>query len=242
MSRGTRERDADAAPRDWHRHGRAEHRWPAIAAVVVALLLYASLPSDFTPWLRYSVVGLCVLLIIPLVVLNPLRLSRQTQWSRRASTALAVILAVANQIALVELIVLLLQADSDSDGTLLLAATQVWCTHVISYALLYWELDRGGPVVRATAPRSEIPAADIRFPQDEDADAVEEVAAGSSIRSGWTAGFIDYLYFSLSNTMAFSPPDALPLTGRMKVLVGLQSLAGFVVLVLVIARAVSLLG
>ena len=118
----------------------------------------------------------------------------------------------------------------------------MWCTHVISYALLYWELDRGGPVVRATAPRSEIPAADIRFPQDEDADAVEEVAAGSSIRSGWTAGFIDYLYFSLSNTMAFSPPDALPLTGRMKVLVGLQSLAGFVVLVLVIARAVSLLG
>ncbi|HWL59986.1 MAG TPA: hypothetical protein VNQ48_03775 [Microbacteriaceae bacterium] len=229
-------------PRATHSPERAEHRWPAVAAVVVALVLYATLPSDFTPWLRYSVVGLCVLLIIPLIVFNPLRLSRQTQWSRRLSTALAIVLAIANQIALVELVILLLQTDSDEDGTLLLAATQVWTTHVIAYALLYWELDRGGPVVRATAPRSEIPPADIRFPQDEDADAVAEVAAGSSVRSGWTAGFIDYLYFSLSNTMAFSPPDAMPLTGRMKILVGIQALAGFVVLVLVIARAVSLLG
>jgi len=221
---------------------RAEHRWPAVAAVVVALVLYATLPSDFTPWLRYSVVALCVLLVIPLVALNPLRLTRQTVWSRRLSTGLAIVLAVANMAALVELVILLLQTDSDEDGTLLLAATQVWTTHVIAGALLYWELDRGGPVVRATAPRSEIPPADIRFPQDEDGDAVAEVAVGSSERSGWTAGFIDYLYFSLSNTMAFSPPDAMPLTGRMKVLVGAQALAGFVVLVLVIARAVSLLG
>jgi len=221
---------------------RAEHRWPPVAAVVIALVLYALLPSDFTPWLRYAVVGVGVLLLIPLIALNPLRLNRETTWSRRLSTGLAIVLTVANHVALVELVILLLQADSDQDGTLLLAATQVWTTHVIVFALLYWEIDRGGPVVRATAPRDEIPAADIRFPQDEDADAVHEVALGSSVRSGWTAGFVDYLYFSLSNTMAFSPPDAMPLTARAKLLVGLQALAGFVVLVLVIARAVALLG
>jgi hypothetical protein len=42
--------------------------------------------------------------------------------------------------------------------------------------------------------------------------------------------------------MAFSPPDAMPLRARTKVLVGLQAFGGFIILVLVIARAVSLLG
>lgn len=221
---------------------RAEHRWPAVASVLVALVLYVTFPSDFTPWVRYVVVGLCVLLLIPLILLNPLRMTRQTKWSRRLSTGLAIVLIVANHVALVQLIVALVEANSDADGTLLLTSVQVWVTHVIVYALLYWELDRGGPVIRATAPRDEIPEADVRFPQDEDADAVSEVARGSSTLSGWTASFIDYLYFSLSNMMAFSPPDAIPLSGRFKMLVGLQALAGFVVLVLVIARAVALLG
>lgn len=221
---------------------RSEHRWPAVIAVVVALVLYALLPSDFTPWLRYSVVALCALLLIPLVLLNPLRMRRQTRWSRLVSTALAVILLAANLVAFVELIILLLGTDQDEDGTLLLAATQVWATHVVVFALLFWEMDRGGPVMRALARRERIPRADLRFPQDEDADAVSEVARGSSKRSGWTPNFIDYLYFSAANCMAFSPPDAVPLSSRMKVLVGLQALAAFVVLVLVIARAVALLG
>ena len=222
---------------------RAEHRWPAVAAVLVALTLYALLPSSFLPPLRIGVVVACVLLLIPVIALNPLRMNKQTRWSRWLSIAGTVVLAIANHIALGQLVVQLVQAKSDQDGTLLLAATQVWITHVIVYALIYWEMDRGGPVVRAkTEPRSALPPADIRFPQDEDHDAVAEVAVGSSQKSDWTAGFVDYAYFSLSNTMAFSPPDAMPLTGRAKVLVGLQAFAGFVILVLVIARAVSLLG
>lgn len=221
---------------------RTEHRWPAVGAIAVALVLYALLPSDFLLGIRVGVVVLCVLLLVPVVLINPVRMTTQTPWSRRASVTLTIVLAVANHVALVQLIVALLRAKSDADGTLLLAATQVWATHVIVYALIYWELDRGGPVVRSTAPRRDLPQADIRFPQDEDADAVLEVARGSSEKANWTASFIDYLYFSLSNTMAFSPPDAMPLSTRMKVLVGLQALAGFVVLVLVIARAVSLLG
>ena len=221
---------------------RAEHRWPAIIAVVVALVLFALLPSGFTPWLRYGVVGLCAALLIPLVLLNPLRMRRETRWSRTISTALAWILLAANMVAFVQLIVALLGTQEDSDGTLLLAATQVWSTHVVVFALLFWELDRGGPVARALERRERLPSADLRFPQDEDADTVSEVARESSKRSGWTPNFIDYLYFSLANCMAFSPPDAVPLSARMKILVGLQALAAFVVLVLVIARAVALLG
>ncbi|MGN6443024.1 MAG: hypothetical protein ACTHL6_14150 [Arthrobacter sp.] len=43
-------------------------------------------------------------------------------------------------------------------------------------------------------------------------DAVKEVAAGSSVKTGWTASFVDYVYFSLSNSMAFSPTDTMPLS------------------------------
>ena len=221
---------------------RAEHRWPAIGAVLIALVLYGLLPSDFTVWLRLAVVVVCVAIIVPLVIVNPLRMRRQTTRSRRLSLSLVAVLAIANHVALGLLIVALLVADSDQDGTLLLAATQVWATHVIVYALIYWELDRGGPVVRASARRADLPLADIRFPQDEDSEAVVEVSGRSSARSDWTANFVDYAYFSLANTMAFSPPDAVPLSARAKILVGLQALAGYVVLVLVIARAVSLLG
>lgn len=221
---------------------RTEHRWPAVAAILVALALYALLPSSFLPALRYSVVGLCIVLLIPVIAINPVRMGKQTGVSRGFSVGLTIVLAIANQVALVQLVIQLLQAKSDQDGTLLLAACQVWVTHVIVFALIYWEMDRGGPVVRTTAKRSQLPEADIRFPQDEDHDAVDEVARGSSAKSDWTAGFVDYLYFSLSNTMAFSPPDAMPLSARAKILVGLQALAGFVILVLVIARAVSLLG
>jgi hypothetical protein len=221
---------------------RGEHRWPAVGAILVALTLYALLPSSFFLPVRIGVIAICVLLLIPVVAINPVRFNRQTTWSRRASVAGTIVLAVANHIALVQLVIQLVQAKSDADGTLLLAATQVWITHVIVYALIYWELDRGGPVVRSTAKRADLPLADVRFPQDEDHDAIAEVAAGSSQKVNWTASFVDYAYFSLTNTMAFAPPDAMPLRARTKILVGLQSFGGFVILVLVIARAVSLLG
>lgn len=53
--------------------------------------------------------------------------------------------------------------------------------------------------------------------------------------------FIDYLYFSSSNSMAFSPTDTMPQSSRAKALMGLEAAGRFFLLALVIARAVSLL-
>lgn len=99
-----------------------------------------------------------------------------------------------------------------------------------------------GPVSRTQTERDKLPEAGFRFPQDENGDAVVEVALRSSKKADWTANFIDYLYYSLSNSMAFSPPDAVPLTNRAKLLTGLEALGAYILLVLVISRAVSLLG
>lgn len=219
----------------------AEHRWPAAIGILVALVLYALLPSSFSPVVRYVVVGICVAMFLPLLLLNPRRLVKETRWSRYLSAGTALVLLVANQIALVQLVVLLVTATSDGPE-LLLAALQVWVTNVIAFALVYWEMDRGGPVNRRLRQRGDVQAADFRFPQDEDHDAVDEVAVRSSMKSDWMPGYVDYLYFSASDSMAFSPTDAMPLSHRAKALMGLEAFAGFIILALVIARAVSLLG
>jgi len=118
----------------------------------------------------------------------------------------------------------------------------VWMTNILMYALAFWEIDRGGPVRRTQAPRRELPAADFRFPQDEDHDAIDEVAVGSSAKSGWTPGFVDYLYVSVTNSSAFSPTDTMPLSARAKLLMAAESVSAIVLSVLVIAKGVSLLG
>jgi len=224
------------------RAARAEHRWPAVAALLVAITLYALLPSSFLPELRYTAVAIAALMFIPLIAVNPLRFHRQTTWSRRLSVGQVLFLGAANQVALGQLVYALVHADKSDGPELLLAAAQVWITNVIVFALIYWEMDRGGPVTRTQAKRADLPRADFRFPQDEDHDAVREVAVRSSNTSDWTASYVDYLYFSASNSMAFSPTDAMPLSHRAKLLMLIESFAGFVILALVIARAVSLLG
>lgn len=218
-----------------------EHRWPAFIGTLVALVAYAFLPSVVPPIARFSVVGICVLMLVALVVYNPHHFTRQSRWSRRAEIALATLILIANQVAFVETVVRLLNKHGNG-SEILLASLQVWVTNVIAFALVFWTMDRGGPVSRSTVARPELPLADFRFPQDEDHDAVDEVARGSSKRMDWVPNFIDYFYFSLANSMAFSATDTMPLSHRAKLLMALESFAGFVLLALVIARAVSLIG
>jgi hypothetical protein len=220
----------------------AEHRWPAVIGLLIALGLYAALPSAFLPAIRYTVVGIGLLMLIPLLILNPRRLHNETRWSKRLATGQALLLVVANGVALVQLIILLTGSSGGDGRTLLLAALQIWVTNIIAFALVFWEMDRGGPVARRNTHRDNLPAADFRFPQDEDHDAVTEVATRSSVKSGWVASFVDYTYFSLSNSMAFSPTDTMPLSPRAKMMMGLEAAGGFVLLALVIAHAVALLG
>jgi hypothetical protein len=87
-------------------------------------------------------------------------------------------------------------------------------TNIIIFGLAFWEMDRGGAVARTQQSRAELAAADFRFPQDEDADAVREVRMRSSEKSDWVPSFLDYLYVSVTNSTAFSPTDTMPLSPR----------------------------
>jgi uncharacterized membrane protein len=143
------------------------------------------------------------------------------------SIGLAFGLAIVNQVEVVTIVRELLQGSSNA-SLALLTALQVWVTNVIAFGLIYWELDRSGPFARRMG--SETAPPDFRFPQED------------SGPTSWQSGFFDYLYFSLSNQMAFSPTDAMPLTSRAKALMGIQAFTGYVLLALVIARAVNIVG
>jgi hypothetical protein len=107
----------------------------------------------------------------------------------------------------------------------------VWTTNLLLFAVLYWELDRGGPGRPGGASAVIVP--DLLFPQMSD----DRYAA-----PGWSPGFGDYLYVSLTNQTAFSPTDTLPLSLRVKALMGVQGLAALITTGIVVARAVNLLG
>ena len=220
---------------------RGEARLPAALAVLFAIALYALLPETLLVLPRLVIPALGVLLLIALVVVNPKRLTRQTRFSRIASLVLVGLIGFANTVALVMLLRALLASHVQDGRALLVAALQVWLTNIIVFGLAFWELDRGGPVARTQRPRAELPPADFRFSQDENDDAISEVAAGSSKKSGWVPALHDYLYVSLTNSTAFSPTDTMPLTGRAKLLMGVECSSALIISVLVIARGVGIL-
>ena len=217
---------------------RAEARWPAFASLIVMLVLYALTPAEFVP--RLVLIGIAVLMFIPLIVLNPHRLTRETSWSRWLSISLGLVLVLGNLVDMGSLIFDLV-SGSTLGYLILLTALQVWVANIVAFAIVYWEMDRGGPVSRGTQPREKLGRPDFKFVQDDNADSVTEIRNQSSEIADWRPGFIDYLYLSLTNMTAFSPTDTMPLSSRAKMLMGLQSVCGFILLALVIARSVNIL-
>lgn len=222
------------------RDAQGENRLPPAIAIVVAIVLYALLPGELLLGPRLLIPAVETVLLIALVATNPRHLTRETRVSRLSSLALISVVIVTNLAALGFLVHQLVSVPV-AGRPLLLAALQVWTTNVIAFALLFWSLDRGGPVARGTLAREDLPLADFRFTHDEDHDTVVEVAAGSSKIADWAPTFVDYLYVSTTNSSAFSPTDTMPLTSRAKIFMGIEATAALLTSLLVIARAVGTL-
>ncbi|MFI6144551.1 hypothetical protein [Streptomyces sp. NPDC051109] len=234
-------RRSDAPAMHPRHERRGEARAPAVVATLAAITLYLALPQQLLIAPRYVLPALEVLLLLPLIAINPRRLTRQTKTFRILSLTLVLLIVASNLAALAVLVHELLNAQVEDGRALLVAALQVWLTNVIAFGLAYWELDRGGPVSRTQLPRDQLPLADFRFSQDENDDAVGEVADGASGSSDWVPSLPDYLYVSVTNSTAFSPTDTMPLSTRAKLLMSVQSVSALLTSLLVIARAVSIL-
>jgi hypothetical protein len=200
------------------------------AAVVAVVVLTIVLPTEqraIPGWVLPVIEGA---LLVTLIAADPGAIDRRSSWLRTLSILLVSIIALSALGGTVKLIDALITGgpQTSSAGDLLEAGAIVWTANNIAFALLYWELDGGGPAARAR----QIPGTmGFAFPQQLN----EELTAVD-----WRPRFIDYLYVGFTNATAFSPTDAMPLAPWAKVAMMVQSLVSLAILGLVVARAVNL--
>jgi hypothetical protein len=227
------ERHGGAArtPAPWRRVTAGESRWPAAAAVVAASGLQMALPR----WLSFGPHWLLPAgqlgLLCALVASSPGRLERPSALLRTGGLVLAGLLSLANATSAALLVRDLTHSSpARSAGALLLAGGSIWAANVLIFALWFWELDRGGPADRCHAVRMY---PDLLFPQMQQPDVAP---------SDWKPTFTDYLYLSFTNAISFAASDVIPLTRWAKTMMMLQSAVSVAAIVLVIARAVNIIG
>jgi hypothetical protein len=206
-----------------------------VVAVIVAQVGLAVASSmedwavwDFHWWVWLVPVAPELLLLVALVGTRPRERLEQLGVRREVTLSLLGLVGAANAFLLFSVIASLISGKETSGAQLLLKAVTVWTTNVVAFGLWYWAFDRGGPV-RRLEPNP--PPPDFQFPQMEDPG-----PAGTS----WRPHLLDYVYVSYTNSIAFSPTDAMPLTRRAKMAMLLESAISAVTLLLVAARAVNI--
>ena len=215
----------------WRRATREEPRVQVTVAILIAIGLMLALPARVANHPRWVLPGLAVVLLIGVFAAKSGRLAQRSRLVRIASLALIAVLSLSNAASAGRLIIDLVRAQGiySRPTQLLLTGASIWLTNVIVFGLWYWEFDRGGPLARATGAT---PCPDFLFPQMTIPDLTP---------ADWEPGFVDYLYVSFTNAMAFSPTDVMPLTRWTKLTMLTQSAISVMTVALVIARAVNIL-
>jgi hypothetical protein len=211
---------------------RIEPRWPVALAIVAVVFLVVLMPERirlFPAWFPY-VVGIALILPMAGVGLT----AGKARWLRVERTIMllfVVVMGVGTLVNLANLIGTMVRRSAEIGGVQLLTSSiAAWVTNVLTFSLLYWQIDRGGPEARVNNASTR---PDWLFPQ---------TGAPEDAPPDWRPTFVDYLFLGFSTATAFSPTDALPLTSRAKMLMMLESTISLVTIVVVASRAINILG
>jgi uncharacterized membrane protein len=197
-------------------------------AVIAASVLHALLPPELKAQQSVWVPLLAALILVVLIIADPGRINRVQRWTRVLSGILFGFITLANALSVVLLIQGILDNSSfDTARDLLYAGASVWITNVIAFALWYWDLDGGGAAARLNGTG---PSPALVFP---------EMTHREHVPDGWYPKFVDYLSFSFSTALAFSPTDVSAVKPWAKVMMVCESLVSLATAALVIARAVN---
>jgi hypothetical protein len=203
---------------------RGEHRWPMALAVITAAGLHALLP----PELKAQQSKWVPLISAVILIADPGRIDRVQRWTRVITGVLFGFITLANALSVYLLIQGILDGASFATAReLLFAGASVWITNVIAFALWYWDLDGGGSAARLNGTG---PSPALVFP---------EMTHKAHVPVDWYPKFVDYLAFSFSTALAFSPTDVSAVKPWAKVMMVCESLVSLATAALVIARAVN---
>jgi len=211
-----------------------------IAALIMTLVVMAG-----QTWIAYAI-NLTFVWILPIIsgiMLTASILAYSGSHTKPSRSARALSIAVVVLLPLINLICMgwfiydmLNPATVTVSHELLLAGFALWVVNIGVFALAYWELDTGGPEIRAlglpTVFRSK-QHPDFVFPQQTSGD--PQLAP-----KDWTPGFLDYLYLSITTATSFSPAAASPYTHMAKMMAGTEALVSLFILGLIVTRAMSL--
>lgn len=209
-----------------------ESRWPLIVAIlcVVVVLSVMRTRINLLPFWANYVFG--TILILPMLGVN---LSNSKELWLRTEKLIVLVLAIIIEIlALVTIFFLIhemmLNPDQVNGRMLLSSAVSGWMVNILTFSMIYWRIDRGGPEARANHGHIK---PDWYFPQ---------TGIPHEAPSHWHPTYVDYLFLSFSTATAFSTTEVAPMTHRSKLLMMLQASISMIVLVIVASRAINIIG
>ena len=204
--------------------------WTTMGGVVLTVLIICGIqtllpntvtigPTDFVPFVEF--IGIPI--VCSLLFIAP----RNAKFIRLAMALFLALLVAATVMNALLLLWSLLGGTSESGVVLLFSGFGVLAVNVLSFGLVYWWLDDGGPANRATNLMAH---PDFLFPQEQ-MDGYDK----------WRPTLIDYLFTAYTNIIAFSPTDTMPLSHRVKALFTLQSATALLTIVVTLSRAINLI-
>ena len=214
----------------WQRPTEPESRWAAFAAVLIIIAgqTWVAASLSLRPvWVYPTIAG--ALLLASVAVYIPSR-TEPSRALRVLSLSVIAVLVIANMVSVVLVVRGVFVGSKLSPAGLLLAGAALWIVNVAVFALIYWELDGGGPEARADGYR-DYP--DLVFPQQQQDQ--QGLAPPT-----WKPTFPDYLFVSLTSATAFSPTDAMPYSKPAKLVMGIESVLSFVIAAMLVARAINI--
>jgi len=205
--------------------------WHVQLTILAVIILQLSLPDRFTVGPRFGVPFLEIILLALLTSTTRRTVIVKSLLKRINSVSVLILIGLGNMYALQRLSHDLLVGGRISNGhELIRAAINIYLTNIVVFALLYWEIDGGGPSKRVSVNLKE---RDFVFAQ---------MTLKEFVPQNWLPSFIDYLALSGTNALAFSPTDTMPITKRAKLFMLVQAFVALSTLGLAAARAVNILG
>lgn len=211
---------------------RGEHWWPVALAIIVVAGLHVILPARYRVQPAWVVPAVLLTLLAVLIAGDPGRIDRQKTWLRIVTGLVIGVIATANLLAALRLVVDILTSNklyAHNPGGLLAVGGVIWVTNVVAFGLCYWDLDRGGAAARAHHPGRN-PA--FVFPEMQHTDYVA---------AAWVPQFVDYLSLAFWTATAVSPTDISAIKPWAKALMMLEAAGSIALAVLVIGFAVNIL-
>jgi len=221
--------DPDLTPA-WRRRTDGEQRWAGALAIAVLIALQWLLPERLTFGPRWLFPGVEVVIIAVIVAANPGRMRKSSPALRMLSLVLIGVASLGNGWSAGMLVRDIVTGHEVGTAAQLLAGgADVYLINVLTFAVWFWELDRGGPVERALGTD---PYPDFLFPP---------MTSPEMVHKDWEPRFLDYFYLAFTNATAFSPTDTLPLSRWAKFAMALESAIALITAALVVAKAVNAL-